>query len=95
MKTSRDLSERSACGYNAQADITQIPFAIGDLRGDCSQSWGCRGKTPDESQIREGACSDFLSSPTKSAHLRPVGVGFVVNRTDLRLVGTKGEGLCS
>ena len=83
----RDLSERRACGYNAQADKTQIPSAIGDLRGDCSQSWGCRGKNPDEIQIREGACSDFLNSPTKSAHLRPVGVGREVDRTDLRLVG--------
>ncbi len=58
-----------------------------DMRRDCSPSWGCRGKTPDESQIRETTCSCFLSSPTKSAHVRPIGVGCVVNRTDLRLVG--------
>ncbi len=86
-RKNRDLSERRACGYNAQAGKTQIPSAIGDQSGDCSQSWGCRGKTPDEIQIRETTCSCFLSSPTKSAHLRPVGVGRIVNRTDLRLVG--------
>ncbi len=91
----RDLSERRACGYNAQADKTQILSAIGDLRGDCSQSWGCWGKTPSKSINNEGACSDFLSSPTKSANLRPVGVGREVDRTDLRLVGKRKENLCT